>query len=124
MVIIPATLCLITNALIYRHVRSSSTRVQTGPAASTAAPRRVSRRDVGLLGHSAIVFVIIIIGWVPGIIIYIVEYYRGVDSLVNHAFEASFRLALLANIIDLFLYNHKVRKYLTDRCLLACPRPR
>ena len=100
-------------------MQASLDRVQTGAAATTTTtgPRRISRRDVGLLGHSAIVFVIFIIGWIPTIAIYIVEYYMPVDTLVNSIFDTSFQLALLVVIIDLFLYNHKVRKYLTGLCL-------
>ena len=123
-VIIPATICFSTTVLIYRHVQSLANRAQTGAAATTTCPRRISRRDVGLLGHTAIVFAIFAIGWAPGIIIYIVEYYRQVNELVVRIFDVIFKLALLIDVMDLFVYNHKVRKYLTGLCLLAFRRPR
>ena len=120
MVIIPATSCFITHALIYRHVQSSLDRVQTGAATTTTGPRRISRRDVGLLRHSAIVLVIFVIGWAPLIVISIVEYYMQIVTLLISIFEVIFQLALLLGIIDLFLYNHKVRKYLIGRCTSCC----
>ena len=121
MVIIPATICVSTSVLIYRHVRYSSHRVQTGPAATTAGPRRISRRDFGLLGHSVIMFVIFVIGWSPRILSNMSEYFRPVDTLVSRILEVIFQLASLVDITDLFLYNHKVRKYLIG-LFLPCRR--
>ena len=122
MVIIPATICFSTSVLIYRHVRSSANRVQTGAATTATGHRSSSRRDISLLRHSVIVFAIFVIGWTPWIIIYIVGYHSHVDFRVRRVFDVTFQLALLLNIIDLFLYNHKVRKYLTGVCLRLCPR--
>ena len=118
---IPAFICIITNALIYRHVLASSRRVQT----STACPDNqyacaISRRDISLLRHMIILFLVFILGWTPSVIVNIAEYYTAVSNLLYDVSFLSFQLALLVVIIDLFLYNHEVRKYLIGLPLCFC----
>ena len=112
MVIIPAGICFSTTVLIYRHLQLPIDRVQTGAAATTTGPRRISRRDISLLRHSVVMFGIFIIGWAPRIINNMIEYFGPVNTLTDRILEVLFQLAVLVDIMDLFLYNHKVRRYL------------
>ena len=40
--------------------------------------------------------------------------------IITFLMNVWFQLALLVDIIDLFLYNREVRKYLTGLCLPRC----
>ena len=120
MVIVPAIVCVITNTLIYWHVRSSSSRVQI-PAASRAGDQpKISRRDIFLLRHMVIMFCVFLFGWTPAVIGYIVGYYTLIPRLLLRIVHLNFQLALLADMVDLLLYNHEVRRYLIGLCLSCC----
>ena len=120
LVIVPASISGVTNTLIYLHVRSSSRRVQ-GPVASSVSNRNaVNRRDIFLLKHMIILLGIFLVGWAPWLIIEIVQYFTAVSNIPIYISNVIFQLALLADIVDLFLYNHEVRRYLTELCLRCC----
>ena len=44
--------------------------------------------------------------------VYIIEYFTSVPDLLYNIGFVCFLIAVLLDIIDLFLYNHEVRKYL------------
>ena len=79
---IPAFICIITNALIYRHVLASSRRVQTSTVAPTTNTCAISRRDISLLRHMIILFLVFIVGWTPSVMVNIAEYYTAVSNLL------------------------------------------
>ena len=56
----------------------------------------------------------------PSMIADIVSYNTPVNPILYECATINFQLALLVDIIDLFLYNHGVRKYLTGLCLPRC----
>ena len=122
MLILPAVICVFTNTLIYRHVRSSSNRAQSPDATNASNRRHVSRRDIFLLRHMVIMFAVFVLGWAPWMTGYVVGYYVRVATLVTFLMNIWFQLALMFEMIDLFLYNHEVRKYLTGLLLLPCCR--
>ena len=122
MLIVPTVICVMTNALIYQHVRASSNRVQMRSGATANGREKISRRDIFLLRHMVIVFFLFIIGWTPWVSMSIARYYTTVPIILDYSSMVSFQLALLVDIIDLFLYNHEVRKYLVQLCLSCCRR--
>ena len=63
-----------------------------------------------------IMFSVSVGGQTPLSIISIVTTYTSVSPLVNEIAVLWYELALLVNMIDLFLYNHEVRKYLAGFC--------
>jgi hypothetical protein len=63
---------------------------------------------------------IFIFGWAPWVIVYIVDYYTAVPGFLHAIAFFSNQLTLLLDVIDLFLYNHEVRKYLIGLCLSCC----
>ena len=120
MLIIPAVICVVTNALIYRHVRASSNRVQVHSVSMANDRGNISRRDIFLLRHMVIVFFVFVIGWTPWVSTSIAWRYTAVSDILDFSSLVSFQLALLVDIIDLFLYNHEVRKYLIQFCSSCC----
>jgi len=103
--------------LIYDHVRSSSLRVQPQIMSSNTQLTKINRRDIYLLRHMVLMFCIFVAGWAPTFIIPILRYYTSIDTIIISSSVVWCELALLIDMIDLFLYNHEVRKYLKDICL-------
>ena len=112
MLLFPVCVCIVANTLIYLHVRASTRR-----ARSRSAPRARHRRDIFLLRHMIFLCCVYMLGWGPSMIVDIVIYHSGGSGLVYDCVTVNFQLALLVDIIDLFLYNREVRKYLTGLCL-------
>ena len=63
-----------------------------------------------------VIFGVLMCGWVPISLLRIVSYYRPVSFRVEYAFGVWAQAALVVCMIDLFLYNHGVRKYLIGLC--------
>ena len=108
------------NTLIYRHVRASTGRFQGRSVSGAPSRRPISRREIVLLRHMVILFCVFTVGWGPSMIADIVSYNTPVNPILYECATINFQLALLGDIIDLFLYNHEVRKYLTGLCLPRC----
>ncbi len=116
-VVIPAISLIITNSIIFIYVRRSSRRVQPMNVGSAQAAT-LSRREAYLLKHMIFMLAVYVCGWAP---IYII---LGVNlSLVVTGFspvELQVILlmppvSILINVVDLFLYNHELRKYFTNK---------
>ncbi|CAF3228457.1 unnamed protein product [Rotaria socialis] len=121
--IIPSAISFITNMLIYYHVRVSSRRVQSETSNTREIHGiKISRRDLYLLRHMVLMFCIFLGGWTPLFIIPIVHHFTPVSNILYALSALWCELALLINMIDLFLYNHKVRKYLISICLRCCAK--
>jgi len=108
MVIIPLTLNTILNAIILRHVRQSTQRIQ--PTHPTISHASLQRRDIRLLQHMIILFCLFIVGWCP---IYISAFIDALqyNPLVNLLFMTLAELSIFFDILDLFLYNHDLRRF-------------
>jgi len=116
-VVIPSIMCSVTNMLIYHHVRSSSHRIQPETISKNVEQTKFSHRDIFLLRHMVLMFCIFVGGWTPVYIIPVIEYYTPVNSIASSSSTIWCELSVLFDIIDLFLYNHELRKYLKDICL-------
>ena len=68
-----------------------------------------------------IMFCVLVGGQAPSSIARIIQCFTPVDPLVIWILLVWYELALLLNMIDLFLYNREVRQYVIDR-LLHCWR--
>ncbi|UJR21717.1 hypothetical protein I4U23_024794 [Adineta vaga] len=115
--ILPCLMFLFTNILMYNNVRSSTTRIQ--PLASASQYRssneqqmKINRRDVHLLRHMIIMFSIFIGGWTPLYVLLAFQPQFSINPVLLSCLTIWCQLALLCDIIDLFLYNHQLRKYL------------
>ena len=120
--IIPFICILVINIAIIRHVRFSSHRVQPQSQTDRIVPvkkRKISRREIYLLRHLSFMFCIYIIGWTPLCLLPLVTYGKYVPKTIYFSVSVLSELCLLCVIIDLFFYNHGVRKYLIN-LLLRC----
>ena len=61
-------------------------------------------------------FGVLLGGFLPSLILRIVRYYALINFRFARAFAIWAQVALLLDMIDLFLYNHGVRKYLIALC--------
>jgi hypothetical protein len=102
--------------LIYQHVRSSSRRIQPQTILNDIQQSKISRRDIFLIRHMILMFCIFVRGWAPVYIIPIISDYIPVKKTISEIFTVWCELALLLDMIDLFLYNHELRNYLEDIC--------
>lgn len=113
-VVVPSAAYAVINLLLFKYVRSSTTRVHT----TNKQEQPINRRDIHLLRHVIVIFCIFIGGWGP-----IFTYVAIVSTfeLASIVFAVLFLLAILSVfcvIIDLFLYNHDLRKYFREKIFL------
>lgn len=113
---IPVFLFIPINLLIYRHVRSSTRRIQPQAGPANVQQKKLNQRDMVLLRHMGLMFFVFIGGWAPVFLISVISDYVFVHSIIDSSFTVWCELALLFDIIDLYLYNHELRKYLKDLC--------
>ncbi|CAF5131616.1 unnamed protein product, partial [Rotaria sp. Silwood1] len=81
---------------------------------------RMSRRDIHLLRHMIIMFLIFIGGWTPLYALFAIQSQVLANPMLSKCFTIWCQLAFLCDIIDLYLYNHELRNYLKTmfcRCL-------
>ncbi len=106
--------------IIFKHVRLSSNRIQ--PASQTTRDssnhiqlQGITRRDVYLLRHIILMFCIFIGGWGPAYIIGVVVPNFTFNSLIASISILVAELSLFIDIINLFVYNHELRRYLSNK---------
>ncbi|UJR21680.1 hypothetical protein I4U23_024757 [Adineta vaga] len=115
-VIIPALICLVINILIFQHVRSSTNRVQ--PSFTTGNENQylqINRRDLYLLRHMIISFCIFLGGWSPVYLYNVIVFEPSFVSIISSICVLLAELSLLLDIIDLYLYNHELRRYFREK---------
>ncbi|CAF1365890.1 unnamed protein product [Adineta steineri] len=118
-VILPSSINMILNICIFIHVRKSSLRVHPGRLNTITnginhQQSRISRRDISLLKQMIFTFTMFIIGWTPALVINTVDVMIFVNFDVQMASVYLSVICLLAVIINLFIYNHEIRRYLFD----------
>ena len=114
--IIPSLIYLITNIIIFKYACSSSNRVQKpSTIPSNNLQQHINRRDMHLLRHMIIMFCIFIGGWSPLYIYMIIVDVIDPTLVVASLLILLTEMSLLVDIIDLFLYNHELRKYLRNK---------
>ena len=115
MVLVPSVIFVLSNGLIFFHVRASSRRVQTASIPNEGQQQpKISQRDLSLLRHMILMFCITLGGRAPIPVYQLISCYRDLSQSILETLLVWYELALLANIVDLFLYNHELRKYLVD----------
>jgi len=115
-VIIPAIICFINNMIIFNHVRLSTNRVQPASiAALNNQYQHTHRRDLHLLRHMIIMLCIFVGGWSPIYLYIIIVFNINFTSVIVSVLILLAEISLLFDIINLFLYNHELRRYLQDK---------
>jgi hypothetical protein len=115
-VIIPSLICLINNIIIFNYVRSSTNRVQ--PSSVVKKDNRhqhINQRDLHLLRHMIIMFGVFVGGWSPSYIYTTIVVNVDFTSVTVSLLILLAELSLLFTIINLFLYNHELRRHFQDK---------
>ncbi|CAM4932827.1 unnamed protein product [Rotaria socialis] len=113
-VVLPTFFIIIINAIFFVRTIQLSRIVQPmGADFSTAVKRR---RDTYLLKYMFIMFSIFVSGWAP---IYIIAVINWTGSAIPHTIQRIVTilpiLSLLGDMVNLFFYNQKLRKYLFSK---------
>ncbi len=123
-VVVPALITLILNLFIFKHVRASSRRIQVQTNTNSmnitmnitmGHQPRINRRDISLLKHTIYIFGIFIIGWAPIYLLIAIDYNGTVIPLVYTILELLAVISSLSCMLDLFLYNHELRRYIKEK---------
>lgn len=122
-IVIPFTIFLIVNIAIFINVHLSTHRIRPNRSTETennpnpVTRRKISSRDLHLLRHIIVMLTIFLGGWAPLYILLAKESQFLINPILLSCFSIWCELALLCDIIDLYLYNHEVRNYLKTNIL-------
>ena len=115
-VLIPSFVYGIINLIIFKKVRSSTNRVQsTNATEHNERNPPIPRRDLHLLRHLVVLFCIFIAGWGPVFTYTAIVTDIDFGSIIYIALFILAVLSIFCLIIDLFLYNHELRKYFREK---------
>jgi hypothetical protein len=122
--IVPISVCVVINTIIFKYVQSSSNRIQPGSQLTTANDNnnqrwKLNRQDIHLLRHMVIMFFVFVIGWTPIYITSAISSQITVNPLILRILSLVTEISLLCDIIDLFLYSHKLKEYF-QRIFFPC----
>ena len=125
-VILPALICFVLQMRILKFVVSSSKRVhhEQQPAFHTIqhpAPPPIHRRDLHLVRHIIIMLCIFVGGWSPIYLYTLINLSLNFDSALTSGFILLAKFSIVADLVNLFLYNHELRRYVLAR-LVKCFR--
>ncbi|UJR17386.1 hypothetical protein I4U23_004281 [Adineta vaga] len=117
--ILPSIIMIFFNSMIFYSVHSSTRRVHT-LTFSTSAISSVNHgrtRDIYLVKHMLFMFVVFIAGWGPIYIYLMIVGTQEKTLWITILLQILPVLSSFINIVDLFIYNHDLRRYLTGRFL-------
>ncbi|CAF1469787.1 unnamed protein product [Adineta ricciae] len=122
-VVVPLSINITLNVLILIHVRSSTRRVQTRSTDTSAQINnnqqvKITRRDISLMKHMIFMFSMFIIGWTPVLIIYLINIIFGVLNVTIHIAVICSQVCIAGIVVNLFVYNHEMKQYLSNRIRL------
>lgn len=123
-VLVPSSINVILNVLIFRYVRSSVRRIQPGiihtltNSINNINQPIITRREISLLQQMIFTFLIFIIGWTPVYLTLIISYFVVFDSNITSATALVSQLCTLCIITNLFIYNHELKQYFKDKIRL------
>jgi hypothetical protein len=119
-VVLPSIVTIVFNSMIFFFVRSSTRRVHataTAPTTSVANTNLQHARDMYLVKHMVFIFIVFLIGWTPIYIESSIVFSRGTLSWLFLLLQMLPVFSSLINILDLFMYNHDLRKYLKEQII-------
>lgn len=111
-VVIPGLVFLLTNVLIFIRVRQSTRRTQIQSSHTGNQRDQFSRRDLHLFRHMFVMISIFIGGWAPLYILFSIQSQFTVEPILSSSLTILCEIALLCDIVDLYLYNHELRNFL------------
>ncbi|CAF3923711.1 unnamed protein product [Rotaria sordida] len=107
-VICPTIIFALINILIFIYIRQSSRRIQRN---TTIRKIIINNRDIRLLKHMILIFVIFLSGWSPIYILICIDYNNELSPTIYRFLSILPALSLLGNMIDLLLFNHQLRLF-------------
>ena len=115
--IVPCCINGLLNALTFLRVRASTCRVHAMTIPSSTALNVILQhpRDGRLLKHMLFNITIFISGWTPIYVVAVFDTAQRVSPMVYELLKSLPILSSVINVIDLFWYNHGLRKYLKKR---------
>jgi hypothetical protein len=119
--IVPIIINIVLNILIFRHVRSSARRVQPAQSVITATTgninqqQRISGREIALLRQMIFMFTIFIVGWSPNFFFLVIRQVMHVNTILYNSMVSLCEASVLSLLINLFICNHELRKYLFNK---------
>ncbi len=125
-IVVPLVVCLVNNSIIFIHVYSSSRRIQpiTGSTVATGDNHqqrpRINRRDIHLLRHMLMMLCSFILGWAPIYLVGVLGNAISVSLLTYQLLSLLSEMSVLFDVVDLFLYNHELRRHLRQTILRCC----
>ena len=125
-IVVPLVVCLVSNIIIFIHVYSSSRRTQPMTRSTVATGDndqqrpRINRRDIHLLRHMLMMLFSFIIGWSPIYLIALLSNEISFSRLTYQLLALLSEISVCSDIVDLFLYNHELRRHLRQTILRCC----
>ena len=121
----PVLVCAVIHTIIFRTIRASFRRIQPNSERTTTTRltnerSKMTRRDVHLLRHMIIMLAVFVGGWGPVYITLVLMSYLPIDPRLLKSFALLADISLIFDIIDLFFYSQKMRRYLQRMILLRC----
>ncbi len=111
-VFIPSLIYLMINVVLFKYVRSSSRRVHP---LNQQQFQPIPRRDLYVIRHMILMFCIFVGGWTPIYLFWIFNGRRIFNQLIFSILILLAQLSVLFDTINLFICNHKLRKYLKKK---------
>ena len=116
MIIVPFCFCLAINVMVLMFVHSSTRRVATQIESSPPATRpkraKMTHRDLHLFKHVMLMIWIFLLGWTPIYLIPVFFDETRVDPLLLRFFTLLTELSICSQVVDLFIYNRQLTRYL------------
>lgn len=121
---LPIICSVTTNSIIFNFVRHSTRRIQPMSGDSVQVPV-LSNRDARLLMHMIFMIATSVCGWAPLYIMLAINWNGiAISPLTIEIFLTVPVVNQLIEIGDLFLYDHELRKYFTNRHQIDQPNRR
>ena len=126
--IVPASINILPNVLIFSYVRSSTNRVQPQGSSSLTATvsvqySKVNRREIALVKQMTYMFVLLIVGWNPIFIITVVNAYTALSPLLHHLGYLICQACILGIVLHLLSINQELRQYVGGKIRLSWAHP-
>ncbi|CAF1126739.1 unnamed protein product [Adineta ricciae] len=126
-VVLPSLINIILNSLIFVHVRSSVRRVQPNIATAWTSGfnreqqqlPKISRREIALLRQMVFMFIMFVTGWSAVLIVNIIIQVKSISAILVFISMLLGELCAIGIIIDLYVYNHELRKFLYNKFQLC-----
>ncbi|UJR19251.1 hypothetical protein I4U23_022379 [Adineta vaga] len=119
--ILPSIFLIITNIIIFINVHRSTRRVHSMKNDQDQSCSTLHPRDAKLLKHMIFMFVVFFCGWTSIYIVGLVDWSeKDITYVVLHSVAMLPPICFAINIIDLFLYNHELRTYYSNKLRNRC----